>query len=78
MNEAHALLLQTRVTQLECVIFKTIKRSRKPKERLATALSAFDTEEHSDGKRREGAAVLGKPVLEFLQKKYELLLGPAS
>ena len=60
------VLLRARVTQLEIVIFKTAKKSRKPKERITTLLAEFNTETHMSG-RHNALAVLGKPVLAWMK-----------
>ena len=72
MATAHDGILRCRVTQLECVMFKTAAKSRKPADRLATAVSEFETEEQSDGKRKEVRAVLGPPVVAWCQATYGL------
>ena len=65
-------LLRARVTQLECLIMKNVKKSRNPKARIETAMSNFDTEDHTVSRRINAAECLGPPVSEFLRTTYGL------
>ena len=68
-------LVRSRVTQLECVLMKTAKKSKHPAERMQTAISNFETEELGEG-RHDAKSNLGPPILAFCQA-YGLLKGDA-
>ena len=74
LEAAAAVQMRARITQLEVVVMKTVDKSRKPADRVATLLSNFDTEEHVTGTGRVSAgSVISKPVKAFLQEQYGLL-----
>ena len=62
------VLLRARVTQLEFVIFKTAKKSRKPSDRISTLLAEFNTESHMSG-RQHALAIIGAPVSAWMKDK---------
>ena len=64
IKKAYSVLIRCRITQLECVVFRTAKKSRHPESRLATVLSGFDTAKQADGERHEAGAELSPPVKE--------------
>ena len=68
-------LLQARVTQLETFIFRSIRKSRKPANRIEQACANFDTEDHPGGPTSAYDAI-GAPVRKFIQDGYQLLMGP--
>ena len=60
------------MTQLDCQICKTAKKSKKPAERIGTLLSTFDTEVQIDG-RHSSRDCLSVEMLSYLRSTYELL-----
>ena len=69
LKHAFAACTKARVCQLEVVIFRTVKKSRKPAERIRTALTGFSTEEDSGG-RRNAFECIGAPVRAYLTTQY--------
>ena len=78
LARAAAAFLAARVTQLECVIYRTIKKSCAPAQRIETLLCDFDTEDDGVIGRHAAKQVLGKPVLKYIQETYALLCDSAN
>jgi len=65
------LLEKARVTKLECVICRTIMKSRKPAERIHDAVANFNCESESET-RVSAASVLCKPLLAYIRAQYKV------
>jgi len=78
MDQAFRALLKARTTQLEIVIMKTVKKSKKPVERVRSTLSSFDTELQPDGTRKRADSVLGPTVLRYLTEVLGVFAPPTG
>ena len=73
LENAASYAERARVTQLECVIMRTVLKSRKPAVRLESIIAAFNTEDDlMSGKRIPAREALAGPVLDFLNATYTL------
>jgi hypothetical protein len=76
LDRASKALFDCRVTQLEMVLFRTARKSSKPKERPPSAFACFESEDHPCKGRVAAYESIGAPVRKYLQTTYNLLIEP--
>ena len=71
LERAHQALLKANVCRLEVILFRIMKKSRKPGDRIKSAMASFSTEDRPGG-RKDALGCLGPPVRAFLHANYEI------